>query len=191
MRKFALPLLAVLLGGSLVYIFIIFFRTDSVMGIKLGKSKDEIQREFERLAIKKLDEGRGYIVYEKMPGSVKHVKNVKFSFSQTDRLTKFEVWFAKRAKEIVDEGVDDEIFYRKKSGSFPDFDLYFYVRDELSGIHGEPNIESISMEKGWAASKWYLKKATVIFGINGDICGLSCYNPENAPQKMIVGGIEE
>ncbi|MBN2191026.1 MAG: hypothetical protein JW728_07450 [Candidatus Aureabacteria bacterium] len=191
MRKFAVPLLFLLLACSVLYIFILFFRTDSVLGIRIGKSKGAVQREFERLAIKKLDEGDGYIVYEKMPGDIKHVKNVKMSFSPDNKLTKFEVWFAKRAKEIVNEGVDDEIFYKKQGDSSADFDLYFYVRDELSKIHGEPHIESISMEKGWAACKWYLKKTNVIFGVNGDMCGLSCYNPKNTPQKLIINEFEE
>ena len=187
MRKIAIPLLILFLTGVILYIFILMFRTESVLGLKIGSKKDDIKMEFERLTIKKLEEGEKYIVYEKPPSSIEHVKNIKLTFSDSEKLTKFEVWFALRAAEMVEKGVEDDLFYMKEDGGQPDFELYYYVKNKLIDRYGEPNIESVSKEKGWAACKWHLKNVDVLFGINGDICGMSCFSSKATKQTIKIG----
>ena len=184
MRKIAVPLLILFLMGVIIYLLIIMLRTESVLGLKIGESKEQITREFEHLAIRKLEEGKQYILYERLPSTIKHIKSVKLSFSERQKLNKFEIWFAKRATEIVSEGIEDDLYYKKSGGGQPDFELYHYVRNKLTERYGEPNIESVSKEKGWAACKWHLKNVDVVFGINGDICGLSCYSSRAVKQKI-------
>ncbi len=187
MKKTAIPFLVIFLLEMIVCILIIMFRTDSVLGLRIGSRKEDIEAEFQRRAIKKLEEGDKYLVYEKPPSSIEHIERVRLTFSDTNKLTKFEVGFAKRAVDIVDKGIEDELFYVKESGGKPDFELYYFIKNKLVGIYGEPNIESVNRERGRGFCKWHLKNVDVLFGIRGDICGLSCYSSQSVTKKIKMG----